>query len=106
MNTDFSKNFLKETLLKCIESISSGTFVDGLTLGMMVMKEQGNLEDIIELIQDWKQSAEDMEITQDRKKIFMYIAYLMTYTKGKVAATPKDSHERPLKKREEKALAK
>ena len=107
MNSVLSKTYLKDLLTKCTKSIDGGSFVDGLVLGVLLKSDVGTTDTLIDLFSEWKDSAKDMEVVEDDKKIFMYISYLTTFTKGRLLpSTESVLSDGSLKKRDEKLIRK
>ena len=88
---------------KCINSIGEGSFIDGLALGVLLKSDIGTTDAMIDMFSEWRDSARDMEVVQEEKKMYMYIAYLMTYTKGRhFTHYESTSNDDCLRRREEK----
>lgn len=103
MKSSFIKNHLKDLLLKSVASVGDGTFVDGLVLGLLLSSDTDSTDTLLDLFGEWRDSARDMELTEDKKKLFMYVAYFMTYTKGRVLLQNKfGGIRRSIKKRDKK----
>jgi hypothetical protein len=73
----------KELWSMCVENKSGESFLDGLVLGSLVHDDSHSPEEWMALFDDWKNSATEMGLDNDNKKISMYSAYLKTYNKGK-----------------------
>ncbi|CAI2374085.1 unnamed protein product [Moneuplotes crassus] len=73
----------KEIWTKLVEKGKKGTFLDGLVLGTLVQDQSHSIEDWASLFEDWKESANEMGLDEDKKKLLMYSSFLLTYNLGK-----------------------
>ena len=83
MNSYISKLELQKILGQCNQSIHTGDFADGIMLGLLLSKNKDDSEHIISIFDEWRNTADDMELDTE-KRMFMYMAYMMTFEKGKL----------------------
>ncbi|CAI2374259.1 unnamed protein product [Moneuplotes crassus] len=88
----------KQTWTKCMQATEKGTFLDGLVLATLIQDQSHSIEDWASLFQDWKESASEMGLNEDKQKLLMYSSFLLTYNLGK--------HRENMKKRDYKKLDK
>lgn len=87
----------KETWAKCLKANKGGSFLDGIVLATLIQDKSHSIEDWTTLFGDWKESATEMGLNEDKKKMLMYSSYLSTYNLGMKTES---------KKRDQKAASK
>ena len=82
MSKDFSKQHYRDILNRGSAIDDSAQFLDGFTYGVMLSDPMYDSEEVTNIFNEWKKSAEDLEICSSKRHI-LYASYMHTYSKVK-----------------------